>query len=263
MRHLLLSLLPCIVVAQPAPEPARIQAFQVSAATVHKGGSVTLRWSVTGATQVRLEPLGLVLPAQGEITHLVTGRTIYWLNASNQAGGQSRPLVVEVLPDEPLPAVLQPALPVQPLAPPVAPTPGLPVAAPQLAALAAPAAKAAEAPAALPAQPVRRAAHRRLTRRAYIQFATMVSTRPIAGLRRNLKRLAATDSTVLTRHRHSGRPFRLIRSGPFPTVQAARQRLRELEAALKPLNLRPIVVLGAPQAMTQDTTMMADARAPE
>jgi hypothetical protein len=141
------------------------------------------------------------------------------------------------------------------------------VAAPQLAALAAPAApaaaKVAEAKAALPAQPARRVAHHRLARRAYIQFATMVSTRPIAGLRRNLKRLAATDSTVLTRHRHAGRPFRLIRSGPFPTVQAARQRLRELEAALKPLNLRPIVVLGPPQAVALDTTMMADARTPD
>jgi hypothetical protein len=262
MKRLLLSLLPCLLSAQTLPEPARIQAFQTTAKVMRRGGTVTLRWSATGADHVRLEPLGLILPAKGELTHLVTGRIVYWLHVSNATGGQSAPLVVELPPEEAAPAL--PAAPL--LAPPAVPSAfplTLPADLPKLAALSPALSSLAPAlPVALPAPPPRRAARRHASRRAWIQFAVMVSTKSAARLQRNLQRVAATDSALQIRNRRSGRPFQLIRSGPFPSVQAARLRLQELASAMRVLKIRPLIVVGPPQPVAMGTTYLADARQP-
>ena len=251
MRNLLLAFLPCLLAAQAAPEPARIQAFQTTAKSVNKGGTVTLRWVATGADQVRLEPLGLVLPAKGEITHRVTGRMVYWLHVTNSAGGQSAPLVVDVLPEEPAPAA--PSL----LAP--AGSPELP----RLAELAP--ARPPQAPAlpvAIPAPPIRRVARRHGQRQIWIQFAATRSSRGAARLQRNLQRIAAVDATLQLRNRRTGHSFQLIRSGPFATVQAARLRLQELAPAMQALKMKPIIVFGPPQPIALGPTYLADSRQP-
>jgi hypothetical protein len=246
MRRLLLSFLPCLLSAQAVPGPAHIQTFQTTAKAVRRGGTVTLRWSATGADQVRLEPLGLVLPAKGEITHTVTGRTIYWLHVTNASGGQSVPLVVDLLPEDMAPAGPRwagpPELPRLADLPPVLPpqTPVLPV------------------PAAAP--PARRLARRHAPRRAWIQFAATVSPRGAARLQRDLQRVATTRSTLVVRHRRKGRPFQMIRTGPFPSAQAARLRLLELAPALQALNITPIIVVGPPQPRALGSTYMADYR---
>ena len=257
MKRILLSFLPCILSAQVAPEPAHIQVFQTTAKAVRRGDTVTLRWSATGASQVRLDPLGLVLPAKGEITHTVTGRIVYWLHVTNAAGGQSVPLVVDLLPEAPafavpaVPAVPRPALPaVLPELPRLADLP--PVLPPPAPAL----------PVAAPASPLRRVARRRAPRRVWIQLAATVSTRGAARLQRKLQRVAAMDSTLVVRSRRSGRPFQLIRNGPFPSVQAARLRLQELTLAMQAMKIKPIIVFGAPQPVAPETTYIADTRQP-
>jgi hypothetical protein len=246
MKRILLTFLPCILTAQIIPEPAHIQVFQTTAKAVHRGATVTLRWSATGAEQVRLEPLGLVLPAKGEITHRVTSRIVYWLHVTNGVGGQSVPLVVDLLPDEPALAV--------PAVPPVAPPDW-----PRLADLSP--VPPSQAPA-LPPPPARRLARRRGPRRVWIQFAATVSTKGAAKLKRNLKRLAATDSTLLVRNRRTGRPFQLIRSGPFHSLQAARLRLQELAPAMQAMKIKPIIIFGPPQPVAAETTYLADSRQP-
>jgi hypothetical protein len=264
MRRLLLPLLPCLLSAQ-TPAPAHISAFQTTAKAVRKGGTVTLRWSVTGADQVRLDPLGVILPAQGELTHLVTDRTVYWLHVSNAAGGQSVPLVVELLPEEGMPAA--PAAPVL-----VAPMPAAPLVAPDSPKLAAVPLVAPEPPKVAAVPPVRklpalppapsleRVANRLGSRRVWIQFAATGSARGAARLQRKLARVAGGDITVTVRNRRSGRHFQLIRSGPFPTGQAAQLRLQELASALRALNLKPIIILGPPQPVSLGITYVAESR---
>ncbi|MDR3671870.1 MAG: hypothetical protein P4L36_13565 [Holophaga sp.] len=254
MKRLLIPLLPCLLSAQVVPGPARIQVFQTTAKAVRKGSTVTLRWSATGADQVRLEPLDLILPARGEITHTVTGRTVYWLHVSNATGGQSVPLVVDLLPEESAPAI--PTIPAGPPMVPIAAAPERP----KLAAL--PPSPSPQAPA-LPAAPARRMARHRGTRRVWIQFAATASTKGAARLRWKLKRVAATESTLQVRNRRSGRPLQLVRNGPFPSVQAARLRLRELAPAMQAMGIRPIILFGPPQPVAMETTYLADSRQPE
>ena len=271
MKRLLFPFLPCLLAAQAAqaaPEPAHIQVFQTTARAVRRGDTVTQRWAATGADQVRLEPLGLILPAKGEITHLVTGRTVYWLNVSNAAGGQSVPLVVDLLPEALAPTVpagpaarpstLSPAVaPALPSASTPAPPSFLPVLseAPKLAEL-----PPSPAPAVLPAPAVRRLARHRSPRRAWIQFAATTSPGVAARLQGRLRRAAGMDATLVARRRRSGRMLHLVRNGPFPSVQAARLRLRELAPALAALHLRPVILVGPPQAVAG--TYLADARQP-
>jgi len=254
MKRFLLALLPCLLAAQAVPQPAHIQTFQTTAKAVRRGATVTLRWTATGADLVRLDPLGLILPAKGEITHLVTGRTVYWLHVSNATGGQSVPLVVDLLPEEPVPAVPAGPLPVTPVLTPELPrlaelSPVLPPRAPGLSP-------------AMPAPPARRAARRHAARRAWIQFAATVSVKGAARLRRDLQRLAATDATLLVRNRRSGRPIHLVRYGPFPSVQAASLRLRELTPSMQAMNIQPIIVVGPPQPGNPGNTYLASSRQP-
>lgn len=245
MKSLALAFVPCLLSAQAVPGPAAIQSFQATAKAVRKGGAVTLRWSATGTDQVRLEPLGLILPAKGELTHVVTGRMVYWLHVSNAVGGQSVPLVVDLVPEATVPAV--PPIPVVPEAPKLASLP--PIQPPPL-------------PVALPAPSTRRQARYAGTRRVWIQFAATVSPRGAARLQRTLLRIAGMDAAVLVRNRRSGRPFRLIRTGPFPSRQAARLRLQELASAMQALKMKPILVFGPPQPIALGTTYLADNRQP-
>jgi hypothetical protein len=273
MKRLLFPFLPCLLAAQAvqaAPEPAHIQVFQTTARAVRRGDTVTLRWAATGADQVRLEPLGLILPAKGEITHLVTGRTVYWLNVSNAAGGQSVPLVVDLLPE-----ALAPTVPAGPAARPSTLSPAVAPALPSVSTPAPPsslpvlpeAPKLAELPpspasreAILPAPAVRRLARHRSPRRAWIQFAATTSPGVAARLQGRLRHAAGMDATLVARRRRSGRMLHLVRNGPFPSVQAARLRLRELAPALAALHLRPVILVGPPQAVAG--TYLADARQP-
>ncbi|BDU74449.1 SPOR domain-containing protein [Mesoterricola silvestris] len=246
MKRILLSLLPCLLAAQTVP--AHIDAFQATARAVRRGGTVTLRWSATGVDQVRLDPLGLILPAKGEITHLVSGRTVYWLHVTNGAGGQSVPLVVDLVPEEPaplppVPSILSPLMP--PERPRMAALPDVPAPAPGVA---------------LP--PPDRAAHPQGARTVWIQFAATVSSRGASRLQRTLLRTAATESTLQVRHRRSGRPFQLVRSGPFPSVQAARQHLLGLSRAMKALGIRPMVILGPAQPLSPVPIYVADSHQP-
>jgi hypothetical protein len=242
MRIVLLSLLPCLLCAQFPPEPAHIQVFQATAPAVRRGGTVTLRWSVAGADRVRLEPLGQDLPARGELTQSINGRTIFWLHATNLRGGQSKPLVVELLPDDQAFPNLNGAqsLPVV-----VAPVPAAPAAPPApIPALAAPALLPTPIPALVAQPPKRRQIRRSGPRPAWIQFAAMVNPRYISKLQRNLLRVAATEASLWAKARRSGAPMQFIRSGPFADVQAARRQLRELAPVLASMQLRPIIITG-------------------
>jgi len=264
MKRLLLSFLPCLLSAQAvpravpptlplaAPQAARVQVFQATAQAVRRGASVTLRWVASGAEQVRLEPLGLILPVQGEITHLVGSRTVYWLHVSNATGGQSVPLVVDLLPEDSAPAV--PALPrvMQPSGLPEWPRLAeLPSALPSVPASLAPPPVAAQAQGPASLEP----------RRVWIQFAATASARSATRLQRRLRRTAATSSIVLVRRRRSGPAFQLVRHGPFRTVQAARLRLKELAPAMAALGIRPVILVGPlPPVAPGRTTYLADLR---
>jgi hypothetical protein len=251
MKRLLLAILPCLLSAQVAPEAARIQTFQSTAKVVRRGDTVTLRWAATGTGQVRLDPLGLILPAKGEITHTVTGRITYWLHVSNSTGGQSVPLVVDLVPETTAPVL------------PAVPLPVMPAELPKLAALPQTALPQPPAlPSAAPAIPTRRVARRHGGRRAWIQFAATVSVKGANRMQRNLQRVAALDSTLLVRNRRAGRPYQLIRYGPFPSAQAAAHRLQELAPSMRALNIKPIVILGPPQPTNPAPTFIANTRQP-
>lgn len=274
MRRILLPFLPCILAAQAVQEPAHIQTFQATAKAVCRGEAVTLRWSAAGVDKVRLDPLGLILPAKGELTQMVAGRMVYWLHVVNASGGQSLPLVVDVLPETPIhpepAAPAPPPLPAAPQAPAAAPSvPPLvhsrdAVDTPKLASLPPlPSPSARVLRVSQPMTPALLEGGRPGRRRAWIQFAATLSPKSAARFQRTLQRFASTDSIVLARHRRAGRPFQLVRTGPFPSLQAARLRLQELAPAMQALKLKPIIILGPPQPISLGTTFIADSRQPQ
>lgn len=81
----------------PLGEPARVCAFTSSTSAVVAGEPVVLRWTCTGTAKVRLEPGGLELDGQSEITVTPLENTRYTLTATNLAGGGTRSLDVTVL----------------------------------------------------------------------------------------------------------------------------------------------------------------------
>lgn len=81
----------------PLGEPARICTFDASAAAVLPGQPVVLRWRCAGSAKVRLEPGGLELDGQSEVTVTPQESTRYTITATNAAGGQSRTVAVAVL----------------------------------------------------------------------------------------------------------------------------------------------------------------------
>jgi hypothetical protein len=83
--------------AAPLGEPARVCAFTASSTAVVAGEPVVLRWTCTGTAKVRLEPGGLELDGESEITVTPLENTRYTLTATNLAGGGTRSLDITVL----------------------------------------------------------------------------------------------------------------------------------------------------------------------
>lgn len=81
----------------PYGEPAKVCAFEASTHAVLPGEPVVLHWTCTGTAKVKLEPGGLELDGQSEITVTPLETTRYTITASNFAGGASRTVEVQVL----------------------------------------------------------------------------------------------------------------------------------------------------------------------
>jgi hypothetical protein len=73
---------------QPATAQPNIQMFSITPSNVTKGGEVTIRWEVSNADEVELEPLGQVV-AMGSRTDFPQQTTIYRLSAANKNGGRA------------------------------------------------------------------------------------------------------------------------------------------------------------------------------
>jgi hypothetical protein len=81
----------------PYGEPAKVCAFEASTHAVLPGEPVVLHWTCTGTAKVKLEPGGMELDGQSEITVTPLETTRYTITASNFAGGASRTVEVQVL----------------------------------------------------------------------------------------------------------------------------------------------------------------------
>jgi len=81
----------------PYGEPAKVCEFEASTHAVLPGEPVVLHWTCTGTAKVKLEPGGLELDGQSEITVTPLETTRYTITASNFAGGASRTVEVQVL----------------------------------------------------------------------------------------------------------------------------------------------------------------------
>ena len=218
-----------------AEEPARIQVFQAMPTSVRRGAPVTLEWSATGTDRVKLEPLGVHLPAKGSLSHPLIGRTTFWLSAVNDWGGQTLPVVVDVLPDEPPPP--QPAI-VPPTQPPVQP----PLQQPVKPTVPVPVDKVAK-PSAMPAAPAQAGA-------IWIQFAALSAPAGIARLQGDLRRAAGIEAVLsdVPDPQDPSRTLQRVRLGPFATPRAAKARLEELKPRLAGLALKPYVDRGGDPA---------------
>jgi hypothetical protein len=75
---------PPVVPASPA-----IVSFHAEPASIRKGSNATLRWSVTGSTNLRIQPGLTGLPAQGSITISPPTTTQYTLIAEGPEGAKS------------------------------------------------------------------------------------------------------------------------------------------------------------------------------
>ncbi|WP_306600614.1 SPOR domain-containing protein [Geothrix sp. 21YS21S-2] len=225
-----------------AEEPARIQVFMAMPAVVRRGSPVTLTWSATGTDRVKLEPLGVQLPSKGTLNHALIGRTTFWLSAVNAWGGQTLPVVVDVLPDEPPsppPAIAPPTPP--PVQPPVQPPAKSAASSP----VPAPVPKVAK-PSAMPAPPAEAGA-------IWIQFAALSAPASIARLQGDLRRAAGIETVLsdVADPQVPGLTLKRVRLGPFATPRAAKARLQELKPRLAGLALKPYVDRGedpAPKA---------------
>lgn len=237
-----------------AEEPARIQVFMAMPAAVRRGSPVTLEWSATGTDRVKLEPLGVQLPAKGSLSHPLIGRTTFWLSAVNDWGGQTLPVVVDILPDEPPPP--RPAT-VPPTPPPVQPSTHSPVQ-PSTHSPVHPSVKSAVRspdPAPIPkaAKPPATSASPAGTGAIWIQFAALSAPASITRLQGDLRRAAGIETVLsdVADPQDPGRTLKRVRLGPFATPRAAKARLQELKPRLAGLALKPYVDRGedpAPKA---------------
>jgi len=208
-------LLTSLAGAQEPLGPARIRTFQVVPGTARPGDTLEFRWSVTGTYRVRLEPWDQEFPSEGRATYVLTERTVFWLHASNALGGQSLPLVVDILPvtvaapppvAQPAPRpVVQPAIP-----PPYRPEPG-----------------------------------RAHPGGVWIQFAALAEQARVSALLRDLEGITGGRLAVfeIQDPELPGGTLQRIRMGPFRTVGEARERLRQLQPRLKRLRIHPIVAI--------------------
>lgn len=86
-----------ITVLPPPVKVPEVCAFEPSANAVLPGEPVVLRWQCNGASKVRLEPGGLELDGQSEVTVTPLESTRYTLSVYNQLGGASKSVEVKVL----------------------------------------------------------------------------------------------------------------------------------------------------------------------
>lgn len=87
-----------ITVDPPPVKVPEVCAFEPSATSVLPGEPVVLRWQCNGAAKVRLEPGGLELDGQSEVTVTPVETTKYTLSVFNALGGASKSVEVKVLP---------------------------------------------------------------------------------------------------------------------------------------------------------------------
>lgn len=82
---------------EPASAPV-IDSFTASASMIAEGGSVTLGWSVSGATSITLSDVAGPLAASGSVTVTPAATTTYWLSATGASGTRIASLTVGVQP---------------------------------------------------------------------------------------------------------------------------------------------------------------------
>ncbi|HJU84105.1 MAG TPA: hypothetical protein VJ600_07825 [Holophagaceae bacterium] len=86
-----------ITVAAPPIMAPEVCYFEPSSTAVLPGEPVVLKWQCNGNAKVRLEPGGLELDGQSEVTVTPLESTRYTLSVSNQLGGASKSVDVKVL----------------------------------------------------------------------------------------------------------------------------------------------------------------------
>ncbi|HTL99476.1 MAG TPA: hypothetical protein VL181_11800 [Holophagaceae bacterium] len=86
-----------ITVDPPPVQVPEVCNFEPSSNAVLPGEPVVLRWQCNGASKVRLEPGGLELDGQSEVTVTPLETTRYTLSVYNQLGGASKSVDVRVL----------------------------------------------------------------------------------------------------------------------------------------------------------------------
>ena len=86
-----------ITVDPPPVQVPEVCNFEPSAHAVLPGEPVVLRWQCNGASKVRLEPGGLELDGQSEVTVTPLESTKYTLSVYNALGGASKSVEVKVL----------------------------------------------------------------------------------------------------------------------------------------------------------------------
>lgn len=100
---MILALLPvCVLLGAQAPKPmpkdaARVMLFQATPALFKPGQPVELRWVTSGVESVRIEPMDEEQPPLGKMTVVPDGKTVYWIHAYNEHGGESLPVEIEPL----------------------------------------------------------------------------------------------------------------------------------------------------------------------
>ena len=205
MRPLFFALVTNLLCAQSPPDPARVQVFEVIPMTVKVGEPVELRWSATGAEWIRLEPLDKNFPPGGQVTYVIKERTVFWIHVSNMSGGQSVPLVVEIIPQDPQSPSAQQGADGNSRTPVAVPPPG----------------------------------------GIWIQFAALADTENAERLRKELTRLTGSEVLRfdIDDPGHPGQTLQRLRMGPFSSVRAARKRLGNLHFKLRDLHLKPIVAV--------------------
>lgn len=203
MRLLPITLMTSLLWAQMPDHPARIKVFEASSKRVNAGDIVELRWAAMDADNVRLDPPGQDFPSVGKMAYMPKGRTVFWLFASNLRGGQSIPLIVEVIP---------PKTPVVPVPP-----------------------RRREIPKAAP--------HPLGPGGIWIQFAACETLPRAQDLQKTLSRLLGKEIKLfeIKDPEHPGQTLHRVRVGPFPSFKEARKILREIQPQVRPMGLKPIV----------------------
>jgi len=95
-----------VAVSPPPGKPAPvIHDFRVEPATITAGQNITITWSVSGANEVSIQPIGNNLPPTGTASQSPTATTLYVLSASNgeQSISALRQITVNPAPPAPTP----------------------------------------------------------------------------------------------------------------------------------------------------------------